>query len=80
MYKYFYIIIYLLFFPISINNKNKDKNNIYENQLKEVKPLLERYCDPAEIYCHNTIRIIDLYVKALKSCFNDNLSNSEKNS
>ena len=79
MYKYFYIIIYFLFFPISIYAYDKDINHIYENQLKEAKPLLERYCDPAvENYCHDTIRIIDLYVKALKSCFNDNLSNSEK--
>ena len=78
MYKYFYIIIYFLFFPISIYAYDKDINHIYENQLKEAKPLLERYCDPAvENYCHDTIRIIDLYVKALKSCFNDNLSNSE---
>lgn len=79
MYKYFYIIIYFLFFPISIYAYDKDINHIYENQLKEAKPLLERYCDPAvKNYCHDTIRIIDLYVKALKSCFNDNLSNSEK--
>ena len=78
MYKYFYIIIYFLFFPINIYAYDKDINHIYENQLKEAKPRLERYCDPAvKNYCHDKIRIIDLYVKALKSCFNDNLSNSE---
>ena len=56
MYKYFYIIIYFLFFPISIyaydkdinhiyenHAYDKDINHIYENQLKEAKPRLERY-------------------------------------
>ena len=43
MYKYFYIIIYFLFFPISIYAYDKDINHIYENLLKEAKPRLERY-------------------------------------
>lgn len=79
MFKYFFVIMFFLSFPISSYAYNKDINIVYENILKETQRLLERRCpEDKNSYCYDTIIIIDVFLQALNSCFNNDLSNSEK--